>query len=634
MNRTALLALPILLLPFAFAGCVFETSAPVADRSPAAGEDPTALPPGYIAYYDGKDTVAARYGVSDGMVVVDGDILLGKASELLGGDESVPHALGKATGNIRPTAMPGQANSWPSGRIPYVIETDADRKLYIEAAIREWNLRAAVIWVPMTARDADYVAFVNSNEISSSVGRIGGRQLINFALKKGTASALHEMGHTAGLYHEQQRSDRAANIDVTSSSPAVLENNIDFTIMGANVGPYDHQSIMQYPAAHKFYFTWDAGRGRWVPTESVTANWIQLDNQAGDPAIVPGFTLSAGDLLTLRSMYMTALPYDAATSQSLTTGLAWPMVRPFKSGGQYFILHYNPADGQFRTYPFSPSQGMLNNPVEIGTWAGGWTTIEFYVIGSQTYALFFNRNDGSVSFYTMNANGKLGSVVETQTWATKWDLARIYKPTGTEQRYIFLYAKATGLARIFALKANGALDFARKTYEQTLAGYEDFQIMEDVPGDWPKGQFIDTYTSTYLLFHDQDNSAQTLQILNKNGDVGWWITTAGIGTGFTQANVYARNKRSEAMYYNKANGKLMICDIRPVFTGDVAPPTLTSAGLTVLRSYTTSAGYQVYNFNITPWETGIDPKGAERLFMFDPGLKRFWNSNLAPFPSI
>jgi hypothetical protein len=48
----------------------------------------------------------------------------------------------------------------------------------------------------------------------------------------------------------------------------------------------------------------------------------------------------------------------------------------------------------------------------------------------------------------------------------------------------------------------------------------------------------------------------------------------------------------------------------------------------------TSPDFQVYNFNIFPWDTGFDPKGAERLFMFDPGLKRFWNSNLVPFPSI
>ena len=42
---------------------------------------------------------------------------------------------------------------------------------------------------------------------------------------------------------------------------------------------------------------------------------------------------------------------------------------------------------------------MINNPVEFGTWAAGWSIIEFYTIGSQTYALFFSRTDGSVAFY-------------------------------------------------------------------------------------------------------------------------------------------------------------------------------------------------------------------------------------------
>ena len=238
MHRNTLFLLPLLLLPLAFLGCVFETSAPVSPQATAGDENLSVLPPGYIAFFDGKDTVAARYQVSDGMVVVDEDIILGKASDLLGPKDADPKVLAKTSGNFYPGAIPGQPRSWPSGRIPYVIETDADRKLYLETAIREWNERAAVTWVPKTARDVDYVAFVNSTEISSSVGRSGGRQIINFALKKGTASALHEMGHTAGLLHEHQRSDRATNINVTSSAPDVLVQQHRLHDDGRNVGPY------------------------------------------------------------------------------------------------------------------------------------------------------------------------------------------------------------------------------------------------------------------------------------------------------------------------------------------------------------------------------------------------------------
>ena len=101
-------------------------------------------------------------------------------------------------------------------------------------------------------------------------------------------------------------------------------NNIDFTMMGGTWGPIDHKSIMHYPAAHRFYFTWNSTTGTWSSSDAATPNWIQLDNQAGDPAIAPSFSLSYGDHLTLRSIYSQALPYDAATSQSVTTGLAWP----------------------------------------------------------------------------------------------------------------------------------------------------------------------------------------------------------------------------------------------------------------------------------------------------------------------
>jgi hypothetical protein len=614
-----------------FLGC--EPNAPTS-HSPQAGETTETLPEGYVAYFDGVRTVASAYEILDGNVVVDGDIVLGEASQVLNRETEAPAALGKTSSNIMAGALPGQANSWPSGRIPYLIETDAGRKTAVQTAIREWNTMAPAIWVPKTSQDVDYVAFVDhATTNNSSMGRRGGRQIINLSPNATKATAMHEMGHASGLYHEQQRSDRDNNVTVTATPAGTLSNNADFNKMGASVGPYDFTSIMHY-APQKVYYVWDAACGCWAYSPTATANSITLTNRAGSPAIAPGTTLSSGDLLGLRGMYMNALPYDAATAKSLTTGINWPLVKPFKSGGVNYILHYNPADGQFRTYAYSQGLGIVETPVEWGTWSSGWSTIEFYTIGSQTYALFYNRTSGAASFYTMSANGKLGSWIESQNWYSEWDIAHVYKVANTEKRYMLLYSKSTSRINTWGMKANGALDLSLNPFASYWSGYDDFQVLEDVPSVWHYGSTDLSFTGTFLLAHDAESSLQYFAELNANGGLEQSVYTVGVGTGFTQVNAYYRKNRAEAIYYNKSTGALMIFDVRPEYTGQTSKPALTSAGFASIRSHKTGVNFQVFTFNVYPWGNGTDSKGAERLLLFDQGLKRFWHANLVPFPSI
>lgn len=636
----------LLVLPLFLAGCLSNVVDTATAESPDVEATSSGLPPGdFIAFFDGKNKAAAPYEIVDGMVVVDGDIVLGGASELLGsadGDTGSGSALAKVSGNIEVAAMAGQAKHWLSGRIPYTIETDAGRKTKILAAIRDWNNKAAVIWVPKTTKDVDYVAFVDNPSVTnSSVGRVGNRQLINVQPEASKPAVMHEMGHASGLWHEHQRSDRASNVNLSSTFLYNFTTNTDFGEIGTAVGAYDHNSLMHYGEG-KYYFVWNAAKGKWEITNTQTENWIWLESQAGKPpvpiALLKDTTLSIGDMQTLRSMYMTALPYDNATSQSVTTGLGWPIVKPFKSGSANYILHYNTADGQFRTYPFTEASGMINNPVEWGSWDAGWTLMEYYTIGTQTYLLMYSRTSGSVLYFTVNANGKMGSWIWGQNWGAGWDIVRIYKPFGSNLPYLFRYSKASGAAQIWGMKNDGLVDLDRNTYSQTLFGYEDFQVMQDAPSELLRadGKTV-SFTATLLLYHDQHSSTQFLQVLDAAGKTGEWVTTSGVGTGYTQVNTYSRQGRSQAMYYNKATGKLMICDIKPFFkqpNAGSSTTVLTAAPISAMRSHTTGTNFQVHNFNIKPWGNGADPKGAERLFLFDPNLKRFWNSNLVPYPSI
>jgi hypothetical protein len=56
-------------------------------------------------------------------------------------------------------------------------------------------------------------------------------------------SILHEMGHSAGLFHEHQRPDRDDYVDVTSDEDNFRKKDPDEVIL---LTPYDYFSIMHY----------------------------------------------------------------------------------------------------------------------------------------------------------------------------------------------------------------------------------------------------------------------------------------------------------------------------------------------------------------------------------------------------
>jgi hypothetical protein len=620
------------LASLAFLGCELPSEGQhdaSANGAPSSGQS---LPEGTVAYYNGTELAASSYDIAEGVVLVEGDIALGTVDQVFKDPAAAAGPSAKTSSDIMTTAMPGQANHWTAGRIPYVIFNESVRATAVKAAIKEWNQKAPVIWVPKTSADVDYVRFVDvaSGPSNSSVGRVGGGgQNINVAPGAGKAAMMHEMGHASGLYHEQSRSDRTSNINVTTTNAALL-NTADFGVFGASVGPFDFNSLMLYGAGTT-YFTYDGVNCKcWVRATNVTPNSVTLSNKAGMPTMQPGSTLSAGDLLGLRGIYMNATAYNPSTAKSLSTDAAWPTVKTFKAGSSHFVLHYNPADGQFRTYTLTSSGGLSTSPTFAGVWNAGWTQIEFYVLSGQTYAMFYNGASGYASLWAFNADGSLGANIENQYWNGGWDIMRVYRPAGGSNSFFFLYNKSSGRADIWGMKANGALDLANYTYTNTWYGYEDFEIADNVLATWHYSGTDLFFNSSYLLFHDKESSTQFIMELFNNGTVGQWVTTTGVGTGYDFARTYNRYNRTEALYYKKSTGEVLICDLAPVYTGN--SPTLTAGNLNAVRKATFSTNYVVANITISPY--GSDPVGAEWFIGFQPTAKYFWTANLMPYPSI
>ena len=105
---------------------------------------------------------------------------------------------------------------WPNARIPYVISSQYNRndRALIAAAIREWESKTCIRFVPATRNDRDYVELTpndgKSTYCNSYIGRQGGRQfLVMFSSScMWLGGYIHELGHLIGFGHEHQRPDR------------------------------------------------------------------------------------------------------------------------------------------------------------------------------------------------------------------------------------------------------------------------------------------------------------------------------------------------------------------------------------------------------------------------------------------
>jgi hypothetical protein len=195
------------------------------------------------------------YDVVDGMAVMEGDILLGPASQVpLRYGPSLFGGQSGSQGGFHAVTTNDTSHLWPGGSIPYVIDGSVSPSTVssIQWAIAEAGTTAIKLR-PRLATDQDFVVFSDTGDgCTSFVGRIGGPQTISVT-GCGRGSVLHEILHAAGFFHEQSRGDRDDFITIVWSEIEPSQKSAFETRPGVSrdVGAYDYGSIMHY-GTHAF----------------------------------------------------------------------------------------------------------------------------------------------------------------------------------------------------------------------------------------------------------------------------------------------------------------------------------------------------------------------------------------------
>ncbi|MFO0728258.1 MAG: FG-GAP-like repeat-containing protein [Myxococcota bacterium] len=391
-------------------------------------------------------------------------------------------------------AVASVSGLWP-GYIPYrddctsgTFDPFARCPWAVAEGVKRWN--AKVPFLPLVPRttEADFVSFVPSTsagEGSSYLGKRGGMQQITVAdtgLDSTTLIAfLHEVGHAAGLAHEQARFDRDWFVDL--NRPNISDwSQFSQGTTARDYGWYDFRSIMHYRSSDISLFalhSWDYV----MRTRAGATSWPSM----GD--------LTNGDVQTLRDLYF---PDWSGSSYDVKIALA---ARDPAYGNSARANAFGPSA---TAYPWAclPGEVCLTADVDGN--------------GATDVVVFNHGRGGYNTVYTMLSDGGGFAVPQTahSYFCTAPEVCAVGDVDGDGRSDIITFQHgATGTAVYVALSDSSRPGMYRAS---TVAA----------------SNFCDASSDCFVADVDGSGSADLVAVNRINHQV-WVVLTHGAGGGFS-----------------------------------------------------------------------------------------------------
>jgi len=188
-----------------------------------------------------------------GIAIIEGDIAIGSVAAVRTAMDTARATVAADPAIAFGVVITGSEFRWPNCIIPYEIDPKLPSQQRVTDAIAHWQANTSFQFPLRTAANAgqypNYVRFTDAGGCWSMVGMQGGEQTISLGAGCSTGSAIHEIGHAAGLWHEQSREDRDLFVvinwaNIQAGMAAQFNQHITD---GDDVGAYDYGSIMHYP---------------------------------------------------------------------------------------------------------------------------------------------------------------------------------------------------------------------------------------------------------------------------------------------------------------------------------------------------------------------------------------------------
>lgn len=155
----------------------------------------------------------------------------------------------RSISTTRSATLANAARYWTNGDVYYVFDSNFDDSLEVKYAMNTYQNNTGLRFFPGHG-NGNYIRFRHgTSNYSDGVGMLGGQQIVTLANNYVYGHALHEIGHSIGLFHEQNRTDRDNyitilwdNIQSSKRSQFVIDSNT------RDVCGFDFASVMLYPS--------------------------------------------------------------------------------------------------------------------------------------------------------------------------------------------------------------------------------------------------------------------------------------------------------------------------------------------------------------------------------------------------